>query len=293
MRLSWIGTLVAISAGIVLGVGALHGWAQTPPTPQPPKAEADKAEAAADKAGEYDQAIWNKLHFPSPGSHVTDAQCLACHQEVLERRVRPSSPAGLKTSETLAWYQTLDTYTGEQDTFHRRHLVLPYGKSVMNLSCTFCHRGHDPRDEAPGSSATAASQATAGFTLRKVVDPSKTCLLCHGTFPNKVMGLPGPWPEIRKGLENANVKNGCLICHAQQFRTNRHNVTYLHGAKIEDLAKESSDVCYGCHGGRAWYRISYPYPRHAWPAMSPTVPDWAKDRPTESDPEYRIEDGAK
>lgn len=289
MRLSWIGTLVAIGAGVVLGIGALHGWAQTPQTPQPPKAETNKA----DKAGQYDQAIWNKFHFLPPGTHVTDEQCLTCHQEVLERRVLPKSPAGLKASDVLAWYQTLDTYTGEQETFHRRHLVTPYAKSVMNLSCNFCHGGgHDPREEAPGASATGAAQATAGFTLRKVVDVNKTCLLCHGSFPSQIMGLPGPWHQTREGLESGDVKNGCLICHAEQFRTNRHKVTYLNGAKIEELGKESSDVCYGCHGGRSWYRISYPYPRHPWPGMSPDVPDWAKGRPTQSDPEYRIEDGA-
>ena len=70
------------------------------------------------------------------------------------------------------------------------------------------------------------------------------------------------------------------------FRTNRHNVTYLKAAGIENLAQAGSDTCYGCHGGRAWYRISYPYPRHAWPGMDPEVPEWAKDRPTASDPRY-------
>ena len=34
--------------------------------------------------------------------------------------------------------------------------------------------------------------------------------------------------------------------------------------------------------------ISYPYPRHAWPGMPPEVPDWAKDRPTESEARFRL-----
>lgn len=303
MQLNW--TMIVAGAGIVLGVGALHSLAQTVPESEQGTSQATEAkepaseqtakanETVGDREGRYEQAVWDALHFPGPDSHVTDAQCLACHQEVLDRRVLPTSPAGLKASETLAWYQTLDTYTGKQETFHRRHLVTPFAKSVMNLSCTFCHRGHDPRDEAPGTSATAATQDAARFTLRKGIDPTKTCLRCHGNFPNQTMGLPVPWPDIRTTLENDNVKNGCLVCHAEQFRTNRHNVTYLNGAKIEELAKESSDVCYGCHGGRAWYRISYPYPRHPWPGMSATVPDWAKDRPTESDPEFRSDGGAQ
>ena len=55
---------------------------------------------------------------------------------------------------------------------------------------------------------------------------------------------------------------------------------------IEEMGSKGSDVCYGCHGGRSWYRISYPYPRHAWPTMSPSAPDWAKDRATTSDARF-------
>ena len=72
------------------------------------------------------------------------------------------------------------------------------------------------------------------------------------------------------------------------FRTNRHNVNYLKPQAIEQLAGEKQDVCFGCHGGRPWYRISYPYPRHAWPGMAEPVPDWAKDRPVESEPRFLI-----
>lgn len=172
-------------------------------------------------------------------------------------------------------------------TFHARHLSTPFAKTVMNLSCNFCHQGHDPREEAPGASATAV--APGGFTLRKVVDPSKSCLLCHGNFPGEVMGLgTDPWHLLREGLESAEQPNGCLSCHAEQFRTVRHQVSYLKAAAIETHAKANSDTCFGCHGGRAWYRMSYPYPRHAWPGMDPAVPDWAMQRPTESDARYRI-----
>ncbi|MEZ5478981.1 MAG: hypothetical protein R3E95_16325 [Thiolinea sp.] len=40
--------------------------------------------------------------------------------------------------------------------------------------------------------------------------------------------------------------------------------------------------------GRSWYRINYPYPRHPWPGGGP-APDWAKDRPTESDLRFLIQ----
>jgi hypothetical protein len=87
-------------------------------------------------------------------------------------------------------------------------------------------------------------------------------------------------------------QNNCLICHAA-IRTNRHNVSYLNAERIEELGKVSSDSCYGCHGGRAWYRISYPYARNAWEGMTPEVPDWAKARPTQSEARFRIQKPAK
>jgi hypothetical protein len=102
------------------------------------------------------------------------------------------------------------------------------------------------------------------------------------------MGLPPKWEETREGLESADAPNGCLSCHAEQFRTVRHHVTYLDAKGIEDAAKESSDACFGCHGGRSWYRISYPYPRHPWPDMPADLPDWAKDRPKTSDPRFAL-----
>jgi hypothetical protein len=167
-------------------------------------------------------------------------------------------------------------------------MATQYAKSVMSLKCTFCHKGNDPREEAPGGSATQpASVASACFTLRKMVNPSETCLLCHGRFPGENMGFDNqPWHMMREGMETPEAPNGCLTCHAGQFRTVRHQVNYLDAKAIEDLAKTKADTCFGCHGGRAWYRNSYPYPRHAWPGMDPAVPDWAKGRPTESKPEH-------
>lgn len=228
------------------------------------------------------RATYDPIHFQPAIASATDAQCLACHKEVLEDRVRETSPAGLKASASKAWYQQLSTYQGEQETFHRRHLVTPLARELMNLSCNTCHQGHDPREEAPGSSATAASQASADFTLRKQVNVETTCLKCHGQMNGAVMGLPAAWPASKDMFGNS-----CLTCHAA-IRTNRHQVSYLKAAAIEAAGASNADTCYGCHGGRAWYRLNYPYPRHAWDGMPTEVPDWAKDRPTVSEVRFQL-----
>lgn len=259
----------------------------------PAKVAAQETPAELAKITDYQAARWHRLHFKPAIETATNEQCLACHQEILTGKVREASPAGLKAANTEAWYQTLDTYTGPQETFHARHLTTPFAKQVMSLNCTFCHLGADPREKAPGSHATgqegaAFTQAPAAFTLRKTVNPSETCVRCHGRFPNQNMGIE-PWTTVREGMETPEAPNGCMTCHAELFRTVRHQVSYLKPEAIEALAKTSADVCYGCHGGRGWYRISYPYPRHPWPSMDASqVPDWAKDRPTESDAKYRL-----
>jgi hypothetical protein len=233
---------------------------------------------------DFEEARWHPIHFKPAIDEAADAQCLVCHAEILERDVVPVSPAGARAEEALAWYQTLDTYDGEQQTFHQRHISSPFARQVMDLSCNFCHQGNDPREEAPA--AEGAQQAS--FTLRKTIDPSETCLRCHGVYPWEVMDT-GPWREVRTDFEDEETANGCLICHGDLVRTVRHQVTYLRADAIEELAQTSSDVCFGCHGGRAWYRISYPYPRNPWPDMDEEVPEWAIGRPTESDPTYQIE----
>lgn len=265
--------------------------------PKPQKvAELSSSKAAGDSVAElkkitdYDRARWHPLHFSPQIEKASDAQCLACHGEIASRNVRTASPAGVKANDVEAWYQTLDTYKGEQATFHQRHMSTPMAKQLMNLSCSFCHKGNDPREEASGSSATTTLSQTGPHDLRKMVVTTDTCLRCHGTFPAENMGLDGKWSDLREGLESAETPNGCLTCHAEQFRTVRHQVTYLKADAIEAAAKAgSSDVCYGCHGGRKWYRTSYPYPRHAWPGMdTSSVPDWAKDRPAQSEARYQI-----
>jgi hypothetical protein len=249
--------LRTIVAGLVAGLGP---W------------QANAAETL-----DYEQARWDPIHFKPAIEQATDEQCLACHREILDRKVLEQSPAGVKAAEALAWYQTLTTYEGEQETFHRRHLVTPLATELMAMQCTTCHQGHDPREEAPIPPDASMTE----FTLRKSVDPN-ICLLCHGQNPYWLMGLPKPWPESREMFQN-----NCLLCHAN-IRTTRHQVNYLKADAIEEAGKQDSDVCYGCHGGRQWYRIPYPYPRHAWEGMAETIPEWAKDRPTESEARFQL-----
>ena len=234
--------------------------------------------AAAAGAGDYDQARWDPIHFQPRIANATNEQCLECHQEILQRRVRAQSPAGVAADQTLAWYQTLDSYQGVQETFHRRHLVTPMAEQLMGLKCNTCHQGNDPREETAGSSATTPRD----LVQRKHVDPD-VCLMCHGGFNYQVMGLPGPWDE-----HGQLFGNNCMSCHGA-IRTVRHQVNYLKPEAIEAAGQESSDVCYGCHGGRSWYRISYPYPRHHWPGASPVKPPWAANRPEASEARFRID----
>jgi len=227
-------------------------------------------------AENYYAAKYDPIHFKPNIDKATDEQCLSCHKEILEQKPLAASPAGVKSNEVLAWYQTLSTYSGEQDTFHRRHLASDFSKKIMKLKCNTCHQGNDPREETANSSATTDMN----LTQRKMVDPN-TCLMCHGKFDWKNMaGLTGPWSEV-----GTLFQNNCMICHAN-IRTNRHKVNFLNVDAIEEAGKTNGDVCYGCHGGRAWYRTSYPYPRHEWPGMGSETPEWAKDRPTESDARF-------
>lgn len=257
------------------------------PAPTPAKPAYPAAVLSASGEPDYNKALWTPLHFKPAIDTATNEQCLACHQEILEPSVRAASPAGVKADSALAWYQTLDTYAGAQDSFHRRHLTSAVAERLMNLQCNFCHQGSNPREEAP----IPPTAQNAGYTLRKQVNPETTCLACHGQFPWQNMeGLTGPWHEQRADFETEPGVNGCLSCHNPEggFRSERHKVTYLKAEAIEQAATENADTCYGCHGGRSWYRISFPYARHPWPDMPDETPDWAKGRPTASDPRYAL-----
>jgi nitrate/TMAO reductase-like tetraheme cytochrome c subunit len=255
--------------------------AAPPPSPSAAASAPSPAVSVEPEPASYLAAKYDPVHFKPAIETATDQQCLACHAEVLKPAVRKTSPAGLESSAAKAWYQQLSTYAGEQDTFHRRHLETALAKQLMNLRCNTCHQGSDPRDRAPGSSATTQ----ADLTLRKTVSPEGTCLKCHGQMNWPVMGLPGPWEQFKEPFQN----NCVVACHSV-FRTVRHQVNYLNAKAIEEQAAkpDGGDVCFGCHGGRVWYRINYPYPRHPWPDMPDEIPDWAKDRPTVSEARFII-----
>jgi hypothetical protein len=255
---------------------------------QAAKDRGQAAESAESTGNNLFRASYSPLHFQPAIDTAADGQCLACHKEILDDKVRKTSPAGVEAADSLAWYQLVSTYGGDQETFHRRHLVTPLAKQLMDLKCNTCHQGHDPREEAPGSSATAPRQSEAAFTLRKQVNPETICLKCHGQMaqPEEVMGLTGSWPEVKHLF-----RNDCLPCHAS-IRTERHKVDYLKADAIEAAARAGKggmtggDVCYGCHGGRPWYRTAYPYARNPWPEMPDGTPAWAKSRPTHSEPRF-------
>lgn len=286
-------TIIALVAGLAAFAQSPGG--KTEPADDPAAIASVAATKARAAKADYQRGAWDPIHFKPAINHASNEACLVCHSEITKATPREASPAGVKAGEALAWYQTLDTYAGKQESFHWRHLQSPFAKETMNLQCNFCHQGNDPREKSPHVTAVrsdgAANSSWRGdapaFTLRKSVNPNETCLRCHGAFPAENMGLSDPWPATREGLETSETPNGCLSCHAEQFRTNRHQTTYLKAANIEKLARKSSDVCYGCHGGRQWYRTSYAYPRHPWPGMSDT-PDWAKERPTQSDPRFQL-----
>jgi len=232
--------------------------------------------AAHAKGVDYERARWDPVHFKPAINTASDEKCLSCHQEVLANSVRKESTAGVEAASSLAWYQTLDTYEGDQATFHWRHIESPYAKEVMQLKCITCHQGSNPRDRA----VNPPDVRNTAHVLRKNINPD-TCLMCHGKHPNEIMGMQQSWPEIRESMQN-----NCLICHAT-IRTSRHQVNFLKPEAIEKLATEKGgDVCYGCHGGRQWYRISFPYPRHAWEGMGEEIPDWARNRPTQSETRF-------
>lgn len=220
------------------------------------------------------------VHFPPEIFQTKDSKCLQCHSDLMEKKVLARSPSGISSSGKLAWYQYTSTYEGSQMMFHSRHRDSPLSRQLMNLECRFCHRGNDP---LPGEFSTSSKMRNP--VLRKSVSAEKICLRCHGTFPFSIMGLPGDWGEIKD-----HYSGNCLTCHST-IRTNRHNVSYLNAGEIERKAMENPEVCYGCHGGRAWYRSSYPYPRNPWPGM-PGMPEKTSDRampgPGKSEALFRI-----
>ena len=232
----------------------------------------------ADTDKSHIKARWDPIHFKPAIETASNEECLACHQEIMERKPLPETLVGVKAEDTLAWYQSVDTYEGAQETFHRRHLVSDAAQSLMDLKCNTCHQGHNSNKEVSSVSHEYYKQPA----MTKEVDPD-ICLMCHGDFDYKIMlGMAKSWEESRDVFDN-----DCTVCHSL-FRTNAHNVNYLNKEAIEQAGVENGGACYGCHGGRSWYAIAYPYPRNAWPGMPIVVPEWAKERPTTSQARFLV-----
>ena len=195
MKTPKISTIVLALLVVALAVGGFAAWKirqQEVAAPAAPLADAGK---------DILRATYDPIHFRPAIETASDEQCLACHREVLDDKVRDTSPAGVKASTSKAWYQQLTTYEGEQETFHRRHLLTGLAKELMDFKCNTCHQGSDPRDEAPGTSATGTPQSDNGFTLRKAVNTEMTCLKCHGPMNIESWVCPVTGRKARKCSE--------------------------------------------------------------------------------------------
>lgn len=284
MRNSKAGIAILALVAAAAVVGGYMGWRIRHQPAAPQEISSPEGQVAPEAYASKDilRATYDPIHFRPAIETARDEQCLACHREVLDDKVRETSPAGINASTSKAWYQRLSTYAGDQDTFHRRHLKTAMAKDLMNFSCTTCHQEMTRATKRRVLRRPVRHRAITGSPLRKTVNTEQTCLQCHGPMNVKVMGLPGPWPESKEMFGDS-----CLTCHAA-IRTNRHQVSYLKAEAIEAAGQKNADVCFGCHGGRAWYRIEYPYPRHPWEGMALEVPDWAKDRPLVSEARFAL-----
>jgi hypothetical protein len=81
---------------LVAAVIAASAWAVM----RGPAVQALPLANVGDHAGQHLRAVYSPLHFKPAIASATDAQCLACHREVLEDRVRAVSPAGVKAADS-------------------------------------------------------------------------------------------------------------------------------------------------------------------------------------------------
>lgn len=170
---------------------------------------------------------------PSEKSEIL--RCQPCHGVLLESKPLAESPAGLKAKDATAWYQRVPTYQGEQQDFHWRHMASDFAKEVMRFQCDTCHPGFDPSRRMPVQGDPGTEKV-----LRKRVNPL-ICVNCHGLFPAHLEGFSGTYT--------------CWVCHRGDA-ARQHTHPTLNRDNILRLSANEPEVCYGCHGGRAWYAIS-------------------------------------
>ena len=82
---------------------------------------------------DYEAARFHPLHFPPESLTASNEECLVCHAEILTHRPGEESLAGVPRSASIAWYQTLDTFSGGQESFHHRHVLSDFAQLTMNL----------------------------------------------------------------------------------------------------------------------------------------------------------------
>jgi hypothetical protein len=193
-------------------------------------------ERLADEGGKLLRASYSPLHFKPAIDTATDAQCLACHKEVLEDKPRVASPAGVRAADSIAWYQRTSTYSGEQDSFPSpapgdadgagldepalHHL--PSGPGPARGSAGLLGDGDAP-DRSPASPCASRS-------IRKPPASSATASF----RPRRSWACPARGPRSRTCSRTTAWR-----CHAA-IRTNRHQVSYLNADAIEAAAREGT-----------------------------------------------------
>lgn len=190
----------------------------------------------------YERSRLSDVHTDSAKKGIQDATCLNCHQDIFDAdgAVLAATDPTIDLSKLKPWYQDVKTYQGPQLRFHYRHLKTPLATSIMNLSCVFCHENTEVRATYPGEDS--------GGSFRKQVSSETKCLLCHGQFP-PAHGMS--WPALQKTIGG----QGCLACHqVDTLSTILGEVAYLKADKIVAQNQDNAVLCYGCHGGRAWYQ---------------------------------------
>jgi len=232
--------------------------------------------------------------------------CLACHQH------RPYEPSSVQQSDREHLnpnYKPDPAATYAPETFPesaRNFAKADYGPNLGNLAAKFQHEPdkgqkwlsnwiHNPEKYHPKSLMPNLQLA-----FQDAADIAAWLISVPGDWPvsvevSSVQDKPvaGALDELVKlyvskgGYKSKDNKTSTVTLSEVDGFVEKLSVDdqlYFLGEKtIGRLG------CFGCHGGRSWYRISYPYPRHAWPLMdAETVPDWATDRPTESKPEYQL-----
>ena len=135
MKNSKVGIAILALVAVAVLIGGYIGWQirHQSAAPQAPASPEGQVAPAAYANKDILRATYDPIHFRPAIETARDEQCLACHREVLDDKVRETSPAGVNASASKAWYQRLSTYAGDQDTFHRRHLKTAMAKELMNL----------------------------------------------------------------------------------------------------------------------------------------------------------------